>query len=370
MQKSVRNWHWLIAGLLLASSGLGGCTPEKARALASAAVQFRVESLAAIDAIDTMRRRELEPPPRSQTDVRNTFINSVLNYRAGVGDLDNGLTPQIVDLAIDPYAVTLDDATNQDWNNFIAKLRNQYITFASIYDQLEGGSFLATDAVRNSAQQAKLLTLQMAYFSLCIDAHPPQLLQYRSAIVADLEKLRQTYQQQQQEVETLRQAGIQVGGSDDRLEQLLTQQRQIQDQTGALMEQWQQVKLTEQRLLETTVTQTLKAATLGKELGDLSGRYEQISLDDLNLLIPRILNRTALITGRDYGSLKLQAATVVTQIETDPLWKDVTNLALREVNQAVGKRGVSSSTQVNDVHARKCSALGATSPTSFLVEKE
>ncbi|GEM_PF-765064 len=366
MQKSVRNWRWLIAGLLLVSGGLSGCTPEKARALASAAVQFRVESLAAIDAIDTMRRRELEPPPRSQTDVRNTFINSVLNYRAGAGNLEDGLTPQIVDLAIDPYTVTLDDATNQDWNTFIAKLRNQYTTFAAIYDQLEGGSFLATDAVRNSAQQAKLLTIQMAYFSLCIDAYPPQLLQYRSAIVADLETLRQTYQQQQREIERVRQAG----GSGDRLQQLLTQQRQIEDQTGTLMEQWQQVKLTEQRLLETTVTQTLKAATLGQELGDLSDRYEQISLDDLNLLIPRILNRTALITGRDYGSLKLQAATVVTRIEADPLWKDVTNVALRDVSQAVGRRGTTASTQINDVQARKCSIPRAASPVSSLVEKE
>jgi hypothetical protein len=43
----------LLAILLLSSLSLSGCNEEKARSLQAVATQFRTESLAAIDAIDT-----------------------------------------------------------------------------------------------------------------------------------------------------------------------------------------------------------------------------------------------------------------------------------------------------------------------------
>jgi hypothetical protein len=58
---------------------LSGCTPEKARSLRIAAVQFKAESTAAIKAIEEMHRRELELPPQVQEKARNDFIDGVLN---------------------------------------------------------------------------------------------------------------------------------------------------------------------------------------------------------------------------------------------------------------------------------------------------
>lgn len=65
--------------LLVVSITLSGCTPEKARSLRIAAVQFKAESIAAIKAIEEMHRRELEVPPQVQAEARNSFINGVLN---------------------------------------------------------------------------------------------------------------------------------------------------------------------------------------------------------------------------------------------------------------------------------------------------
>ena len=53
---------------LIVSVTLSGCTPEKARSLRLAAVQFKAESLAAINAIAQMHRRELELPPQVQAE--------------------------------------------------------------------------------------------------------------------------------------------------------------------------------------------------------------------------------------------------------------------------------------------------------------
>ena len=267
---------------LLGSSLLTGCNVEKARAIQGAAVQFKAESLAAIQAIDDMRKRELEPPPRSPSDIRSEFVTGILNSKSE-------LNASLIDLAIDPYKPPDDP----EWNTFTADLRNQYETFAAIFDKLDAGNLVAVDEVRQSAEHAKTLTVQMALFADAVSKNPPVLYRYRNTIVVKLRKQRQTYQTLQTQLKASY-GSIEASpqASRDKL-------RDIENQVGEAMGEWQQVKLQEQKLLETTLTQCLKAAVLGKELGNLINRYDQLDLNTINALVPRILNIAGGITGRD-----------------------------------------------------------------------
>ncbi len=59
-------------------------------------MQFRAESLAAIQAIDTMPKAELAPPLRAPAEVRRDFVNGILNSRSEINS-------NLIDLAINPY---------------------------------------------------------------------------------------------------------------------------------------------------------------------------------------------------------------------------------------------------------------------------
>ena len=62
--------------LLVVSITLSGCTPEKARSLQIAVVQFKAESIAAIKAIEETHQRELTTLSLSQIELRNNVINT------------------------------------------------------------------------------------------------------------------------------------------------------------------------------------------------------------------------------------------------------------------------------------------------------
>lgn len=304
--------------LLAVNITLSGCTPEKARTLRLAAIQFKAESLAAIQAIEQMHQREITPPPLSQSELRNNAINNILTSKNEI------LLPQDLDFLIDPDKPQIDPKAQVAWQAFINKMNTQYTTLAAIYDEVESGSLLATDAVQKSAEHARILTLQMAAFATVIDKHPPILLQDRIIVIADIDTLRKQYQQKSNE-----------GESEENLQPL-------KDKAGELYDQWQQIAVDEQKLRETTLAQCLKAAILGKELTQLIERYNKINLDDLNSIIARVLDTTATITGQDYAALKTRATNVFAEIKNDPIWSKAADTALAEVNNAVANRNPSS----------------------------
>ncbi|PSB25523.1 hypothetical protein [Stenomitos frigidus] len=312
----------LLAYCLVVGSGLlTGCNVEKARAIQGAATQFKAESLLAIQAIDDMRKQELEPPPRSTVEVRSDFVTGILNSRSDIN-------AALIDLAIDPFKPPDDP----QWKTFTADLRNQYENFAAIFDKLDAGNLLAVDDVRQSAEHAKTLTVQMALFADAVSKNPPVLYRYRNAIVVKLRKQRQAYQTLQAQVKTS------YGSVEASPQASRDKLRDIENQVGEVMAEWQQVKLQEQKLLETTLAQCLKAAILGKELGQLVNRYDKLELNDINLLVPRILNTAAAISGRDFGFLSAKTASVIGEIKQDPLWQGAATLALDQVNTAVANR--------------------------------
>ncbi|PSB22242.1 hypothetical protein C7B65_02240 [Phormidesmis priestleyi ULC007] len=308
---------WVV---LVASLSLGGCSVEKARALQGAAVQFKTESLAAIDAIDQMRQRELEAPPRSQADIRQGFISRVLNSKV---DLNSA----VIDLAIDPFQ----PPKVAEWDDFIVDLRSQYEGFASIFDKLNSGAIVSQAEAKQSAEYARRLTVQMALLADAINKNPPMLGQYRSRTIVKLKKLRQDYQTLLTRLKS---------GSDgsETLQQMNQRKSDLENQAGELMNEWQQIKQEEQKLLETTVVQCTKAATMGKELVEVANHYNDLEVGQLNALIPRILTTAAAFTGRDYSVVKVKATNLVSQIQSDPFWSGVTKTLLDRANTAAASR--------------------------------
>jgi hypothetical protein len=104
------------------------------------------------------------------------------------------------------------------------------------------------------------------------------------------------------------------------------------------MGEWQQIKDEEKKLLETTVAQCLKAAVLGKELGELINHYDDLDLNQINVLIPRILNTAATVSGQDLLTLQTRTSSILSAIQADPLWRDAATSLLNKVNDAAESR--------------------------------
>ena len=294
---------FLILSILLSS-----CTPEKAKAVRIGAVQFKNESFACLDAIDAMHQKELEPPPRSQIKVQQEFIDNILNSDSPI------IKPEEIELARNPNTVKIDATTEKAWQSFLGQMKEQYSNFAAIYDQLEAGSFLATDAVRRSETYAEKLTVQMAAFAKVTLENPPQLIQYQTDISVRLTQLKRQYQE------------LKASGRQD------ANLQAIKQQAAELLGEWEQVKQQEQTLLVTTVTPCLKAAILGKNLRQLIDHYDDLDLDTLNSIIARILDKAAVVTGQDFNTLKLTAATVFDEIRADESLRSLAEQVLKEAN--------------------------------------
>ncbi len=319
--------RWAVSVLIVGSLALGGCSVEKARALQGAALQFRNESLSAIDAIDTMRKRELEAPPKSSTEIRQAFINRILTSRVEVSG-------EVIDLAIDPYQ----PPKVAEWDTFISDLRNQYEGFSEIFEKLDSKSAISRDEVKQSAEYAKTLTVQMALLAKAISDNPPVLVQHRTTTIVKLQSIKREYQSVQ--------ARIKAGESQP---SLIQRKAELENQTGAMLEEWQQIKQTEQRLLETTVAQCLKAAVVGKDVIETANHYDDLDLNQLNALVPRILTTASLFTGRDYSNLRAKATRMVSDIQTDPLWSNAAQKFLDRVNTAAQSRLPNRSSEVGSL---------------------
>lgn len=291
----------LLASLLL-SGLLLGCTPEKARALRTAATQFKSEALAAVNAIELLMRKETEPPPRPDNEAAEVFASKILDPTNTEPLDENTIT-----VALDPDAVQPDAQLEARRQQFLGELRNQYSTFAAIFDELEAGSVLARDAVRRSGQYADQLTAQMASFAQSISDNPPRLLQYRTSLISKMEEVR----------------GDAGASLEDRRRRLI-----------ALREQWLLMEAGERELQRSVVEQCLKAAIVGREVSRLIREYDQLSLDDINFFINRALGTAGQLSGNSLDSLQAKAGEVFAGIQEDPELKGLAGLALDRINAA------------------------------------
>lgn len=304
----------------LSSFALNGCSPEKARSLQASALQFRNESLAAITAIDTLRKRELEAPPRSPGEIRQTFIANILGSTVE-------LNSRSVDLAIDSRRVP----NNTDWDQFIQELKLQYEQFSDIFDSLDRKPNVNREQMKKAGDHARSLTIQMALFAKSLSDNPPILTQYRTRTLVKFRKVRSEYQALQSRI---------AMSGDDR-EALAQRKSDLENQTGELLNEWQTIQQEERALLESTVAQCMRAATIGKQVIEAADHYDDLDIAQLNSLIPSLFTTASSFTGKDYKTLQFKSTRFVADLQSDPLWSAVAQPLINRMNNADAARSSS-----------------------------
>jgi chromosome segregation ATPase len=289
-------------------------------------------------------------------------------------------------LAIAPYDVNTSPQVQAEWDRFLGELRDQYNSFGAIYDDIQTGAVPPSSAVEESTVLAQKLTAQLTAFAAALDENPPLLLQHRSAILAELDTTRQQYQalinQQvtlrsevtqieasmqatQQQLSQLQQAGTPANNNPNsqntlaitdhqRQQQTLINQQQteqqkrqniltqiaaldqqkltLEDKTGTFMEQWQALRTEEQQLLEDTVRQCLKAASIGQDLVELSQTYDQLNFASLNGVIGNILQKSSILNTFGLSALETKADGLLATIKAKSNWQQITDQSINRIN--------------------------------------
>jgi hypothetical protein len=70
----VKTWHLPLISLLLSTSLILGACANKAKMIQVGATQFEAESLAAIERIDELRRKEIEATPLPPEKASAFFV--------------------------------------------------------------------------------------------------------------------------------------------------------------------------------------------------------------------------------------------------------------------------------------------------------
>jgi len=80
------------------------------------------------------------------------------------------------------------------------------------------------------------------------------------------------------------------------------------------------------------VKKCLKATLIGREVRRLIDTYDKLSLDDLNSTIAFVLDQAGDISGKDFSQLKRKSEELFSTLENDPIWSDVAQTVLNQVN--------------------------------------
>ncbi|MBN2123538.1 MAG: hypothetical protein JW821_04545 [Deltaproteobacteria bacterium] len=282
-----------IAGVLCA------CTPEKARTLRLAAVQFRVEALAAIKAVEGMMEMEISSRPRTETEVTMEFVRNAL-------ESSEPWLAEDIDLALDPCRVEIAPGEQHKRKAFFSDLRDQYVAFAAIFADIERGNLFTGRAVEKAAELSEKLTIRMSALAESIRIHPPQLLQLQTDLVSTINDIR--------EDETI---------------DMEEKRRRLME----LKEQWIDLRKREKELQRSTLEKCLKAGLLGKEISDLIRKYNEWTIGDMETFVVRTLNLVGSLSGEDLGPLTIKTQKLFVEIREDPVWEDVADKVLDEINQ-------------------------------------
>jgi hypothetical protein len=295
----------LLTCLLASTLSLNGCTPKRAQALREAAIAFGNQSSLTLDGMDKLIRSETEAPTMTDQEVSQIFLDIVLSPNIDRKKLIDYLNSE---MPLKPFPGNSIEA-ERAISTFIGKLRYQYASLVSIYDDIEKAYITGENAVKKSKEPLQKLTAQMAYFALCTDAVPPRLITQRGTLIADVIRLREDYMKAQDEStkEKIR----------DRLVGQLSRLREIQNR--------------EKELQKAVIENATKASVLGLELVKKIDEYDQISLEDLSFLIPKALNAASLLSGQDTSLLRQKASEVLVTIQKDDDFRRVAELALKEV---------------------------------------
>lgn len=310
MKPSKYAYHLLATLVLSSSLMISGCSKEEAKALKDTAKLFGDESIAAINATETMILKEVQEPTQTEEEEKALFLRFVL--RQQISDADLAFNLKRLMNPPQPSATAVGKL-----KAYMASLREQYGTLVAIYDDLERGHLLANEAIQKSKPPLEKLTVQMAYLAVCVDKYPANLLKDQSKVLAEIIGLRRAY------FETADPAV----------------KKEIETKIVEQFFQWQKIEKNEQELTQNVLNHATKAAMLGRELRERIDRYGDITLESLNSLLINVLDIVSNVSGQDYSGLKKQANQVWEAIKNDEDFRGSAEFILSQFNSNSGSRG-------------------------------
>ena len=310
MKPSKYAYHLLATLVLSSSLIISGCSKEEAKALKDTAKLFGDESIAAINATETMILKEVSEPTYTEEEEKDLFLRSVFDQKLSDADffikIQQGMKPP----QPSPTAVG-------KLKTYMASLREQYGTLVAIYDDVERGHLLANEAVQKSKAPLEKLTVQMAYLAACVDKYPANLIKDKSKVLAEIIRLRRAY---------FKTADAAV-------------KKEIETKIVEQFFRWKQIVKNQQELTQNVLNHATKAAMLGRELREKIDRFGDITLESLNSLLINVLDIISNVNGQDYSALKKQANQVWETIKNDEDFRGSAALILSQFNSNSESRG-------------------------------
>lgn len=291
-----------VAALLLCGLLAAGCT-AKARAIQLGAAEFEASSLEVVDAVDTLRQREVAYAPFTADERRALFIAGALETPDEPGErytFEDYLVFARPEIEIGADA---DGA----WKVYLAQLRRDYTTFAAIFANLDRGSLLAGGTVADAVPVLDQLLGQLAALGRHVEAHPPRFLSARTAAVERIE-------------------AIAADGAlnEEGKEKLLAVE----------MERVVAIAESERALARDIQERVAKALTVGMALRGQLLAYGTVSMADVTEALSTAIGLAGTLTGADLASLQETVDGHVATIEADPDLAAVFTLALEEIDAA------------------------------------
>lgn len=295
----------LVCILVSLSFFLGGCA-RKAKLIQAGAAQFEVQSLAAIEKIDELRRKEVETAPMTQGEASQFFINSLKKSSLPI-------TLEKLRIIVEP--LKLNTATSEkQWQAFLQKMRRQYTAFSAAFASLDKGSLFAASEVKRTIPVLDKLITQMASFAKSIQDNPPEFIRERAAIA--------------EEIEYVLEAIPSVGDTEaDAVKIIDLKLLELERRLRAIHKD-------EKEMASQVIEQALKAATLGSEFRKLLVNYDQISIDDISEGLTIAFKLAGTIPGLDLSQLEARTDQLISNINKDKTLKGLFDTALTEINNA------------------------------------
>lgn len=278
---------------------MSGCTPEKARQLKTAAVQFGMEARDAIAAVRGLMDAEIASQERTDAQKADQFAANILAQSTSTK-----VNADLMEWAIDPNAVKLSPTESAARDALIGELEQQYSDFTGMFENLERGSLLAKNSVPKVKQYAAKLTAQMAGIAKVTAENPLRLVQHRTAVLVQIERIR-------------RDSSL----SSDQKRQALSDQ----------MSRWLAVKSQEEELKRAVVGKCLVAASAGQAVLQLADSYGRLSTDDISRLLTQTLTLSQELAGKSLADMQTRNEKVMSFLNSNAVYKTIADDALAKV---------------------------------------
>jgi hypothetical protein len=302
----VKTCYIIVTSILLSTSLILGACAKKAKMVQAGAAQFEAQSLAAIEKIDELRRKETEVTPLPPEKASKFFVDSVKKSKGKI-------TLNTLRILINPLKTEAPTSEAQ-WQAFLQKMRRQYTTFAATFASLDTGSLFAASDVKDTIPILDKLIAQIASFGKSIKDNPAEFIRERAAIAAEIEQVREAMPSSE---------------TTDKIADKITDLKLLE-----LERRLREISAAEKQITREAIEQALKAATLGTELRKILANYENLSLDDIAEGLTIAFKLVAVIPGLDVSELKAQTDELIIDINKDEDLKTFFDIALSEINKA------------------------------------